>query len=74
MRNWLREIRKNKGYKSCREAAYAIGNISVSHYTNIENGLRNPHYELAQRIASVLNFDWRLFYENSDNSDNKGVG
>ncbi|MBQ1281475.1 MAG: helix-turn-helix transcriptional regulator [Oscillospiraceae bacterium] len=36
--------------------------ISESFYCMIENGERRPSVETAKKIASVLGFDWTLFY------------
>ena len=34
--------------------------------TEIENGNANPSVDVAKKIASVLGFDWTLFYQDGD--------
>ncbi len=60
LRVWLREIRKGKGLTQLQVSELA--EIDRSHYTMIELGTRNPKPEIAMRIASVLGFDWQIFY------------
>jgi len=60
LREWLKEVRKAK-YSSQTGAAKAIG-ICPQMYNFIENGRRRPSVETAKKIASVLGFDWRLFF------------
>ena len=61
MRVWLKDIRLAKHFtQSCLAQ---IVHISQNSYCNIENGKRRPSPEVAQRIASVLGFDWTLFYQ-----------
>lgn len=66
MRTWLFNIRKREG-KTQKAVADAVG-ISQPHYANIERGRRglpmNPL--IAQRIGKELNFDWNLFYLETD--------
>ncbi len=62
MRGWLKEMRINKGYKTCKDAASVIG-ISPSHYTSIENGSRKPSIDVAKKIAKIFAFEWTKFYE-----------
>lgn len=50
---YIRKIRKEKKYSS-KEAAYLTG-ISKSYWDFIENGLRNPSYEILIKIAKTLN-------------------
>ncbi|ASK61390.1 transcriptional regulator [Virgibacillus phasianinus] len=53
MRNSLRNIRLNKGYKNVEEISKNVG-ISTSYYYKIEQGKRNPGIDLAKNIADVL--------------------
>jgi putative transcriptional regulator len=63
-RKWLTKIRNDKGMT---HQAVADGcNIERSFYTQIETGQRNPSVETAKKIASVLNFEWTIFF--ADNS------
>ena len=57
-------IRKNRGY-SQQCAAREIG-ISRQYYNYIERGIRLPPIKTAKKIAAVLNFDWRLFFEDNE--------
>lgn len=64
MRDWLVEIRKSKNlsqYDVAREAG-----ISQSYYAAIETEMRgNPlKVDIAQKIATALEFSWTKFYEN----------
>lgn len=56
----LREkrLQRNLTMRQVSEAS----NISESFYSMIENGERRPSVETAKKIASVLGFDWTLFY------------
>lgn len=62
MREWLKKIRRERGL-ILSEMARRCG-ISASYYWKIENGKRNVPVGTAKRIAEVLGFDWRCFYEN----------
>lgn len=64
MREWLRKQRQHKGYT--QKALSKAVMISRCYYTNIENGKRHPSVKTAQAIAKILNFDWRLFYEDGE--------
>lgn len=65
MRVWLRTIRGNKPQKKVAAAA----GITQQMYSWIERGERNPSVEVAKKIASVLGFDWTLFYEEETDAD-----
>ncbi|WP_426454856.1 helix-turn-helix transcriptional regulator [Paenibacillus sp. S-38] len=41
-----------------------LASISRSAYSNIENGKREPSVDMAKKIATALNFDWQIFFEN----------
>jgi transcriptional regulator with XRE-family HTH domain len=41
--------------------------IERAYYTMFESGNRTPSVEVAKRIASVLEFDWTLFFEDQSN-------
>lgn len=58
-REWLKQVRKKKGY-SVREVAKLIG-CSWTHYSDIENGRRNPSLELAIKISSTYGFKVEKF-------------
>ena len=64
MREWLVEIRKSKNlsqYDVAREAG-----ISQSYYAAIETEMRGNtlKVDIAQKIATALEFSWTKFYEN----------
>lgn len=65
-RDWLVDMRKSKGL-SQTDIALRI-NTAQQYYSYIENGKRRPSYEVAKKIASILNFDWTLFFEDSENA------
>ncbi len=62
-RNWLKEFRRERGLQ-IREVSKEIG-ISVSYYSQIENGKRNCPVPTAKKIAAALGFDWQRFYEDT---------
>lgn len=59
MRIWLQEIR---GEKTQSEIASILG-IAQGYYSDIENGRKTPRPSTAKKIATVLGFDWKQFYE-----------
>ena len=61
MRNWLIELRKEKGV-SQQQIATDCG-ISRQYYGLIEQGERNVPVKTAKKLATVLNFDWQKFFE-----------
>lgn len=56
-------LNKRSQYKLTQDQISKLLDISRAHYTNIENGVRRPSPELAQKIGKELDFDWKLFYE-----------
>jgi putative transcriptional regulator len=68
MRNWLIRQRKNK-HLTQDDIAQEVG-VTRQLISAIEHDA-NPSIKTAKSIAIILNVDWRLFYEDSDN---KGVG
>ena len=61
MREWLIQLRELKGLTQLQVANQS--GISRSYYSGIEIGTRNVKPATAKRIASVLGFDWTLFFE-----------
>lgn len=53
-REWLKDLRKAKG-KTVRELAKEI-EISWTHYSDIENGRKNPSLKLAVKMSRYLGF------------------
>ena len=66
-REWLINYRCNKGF-SQNQMAKQIGSTQQM-YNYIESGKRRPSPELAQKIAKLLEFDWKLFYENKETKE-----
>lgn len=61
MRDWLLKLRiKNK---MTQEEVAIKAEISRTTYASIEQGRRRPSVESAMRIASILDFDWTIFFE-----------
>lgn len=65
-RKWLVDTREAQELTQLQIAD--IVSISRAHYANIENGLRRPSYEVAKKIADILDFDWTLFFEDNENA------
>ncbi len=63
MRVWLRRIRFDKAYSEAKVAEMA--KITQPFYHNVEVGKKNPSVETAKKIASVLDFPWTKFFEDS---------
>jgi putative transcriptional regulator len=66
MREWLKEIRKNKRMTQ-NEVAKSAG-LSRAYYTRIECNIRGQKLPVstAQHIAKVLNFNWQQFYDDNE--------
>jgi transcriptional regulator with XRE-family HTH domain len=64
-RTWLREKRVNEGLTHM-DVASKVG-IKRQYYGMIEGGRSNPSVEVAKNIASVLGFEWTLFFEDVGN-------
>jgi len=57
----LVKIRQDKNFTQSQVATNA--DISLSFYSQIENGVRKPSVETAKRIAKVLGIEWTRFFE-----------
>ena len=57
----LKEIRKEKRMTQTEVAEKA--GIKRLRYWTYESGKRKPKPEIAMKIADVLEFDWKDFYE-----------
>jgi transcriptional regulator with XRE-family HTH domain len=55
------------------QTATIIG-VSESYISLIENDKRIPNPGVAKKLGKLFHFDWHLFYEDNEYSDNKGVG
>ncbi len=60
-RLWLKDLRQSNNFT--HEKLAMLSGIKRAYYTQIENGNRNPGVKTAQRIASVLGFNWIRFFE-----------
>ena len=59
-RIWLQEKRVTKNMT--HEEVAQKANIHRAYYTMLETGYRGPSVDVAKRIATVLGFDWTLFF------------
>lgn len=66
IRDWLIKIR---GKRSQQEIADLCG-ISQNFYSCLETGERQPSVKTAKKIASVLGFDWTLFFQDEEDFKN----
>ncbi len=71
MRTWLKDIRAKKELTQ-QEVANAA-NVDVTMISKIELGERQPSVKVAKKIASVLGFDWTLFYQDEDELTKTGT-
>lgn len=62
LKDWLTKLRLEKNMTQDDVAKSA--DIPRTTYSSIEQGRRRPSVENAMRIASVLDFEWTLFFEN----------
>lgn len=60
MRKWLLLLRKEKKLTQAEVAAGAF--IDRAYYSQIENGLRQPSFDVAKRISNTLGFNSSSFY------------
>jgi DNA-binding XRE family transcriptional regulator len=54
-REWLKDLRKEKGL-TVRDLAKEIG-VSWTHYSDIENGRKNPSLKLAVNMSKYFGFN-----------------
>jgi len=62
---WLVEFRNKKNMT--QEEVSDLCDIKRPYYSMIENGKRRPSVDVAKRIATVLEFDWILFFARTGN-------
>jgi len=60
-KHWIIQKRKEKGMKQVELAKVCM--VSNKTLSGIELGTRMPSLGLAYRLAKVLDFDMKLFYE-----------
>lgn len=61
MREWLKNIREEKGLTQDQFADF-LG-IPPTTYAMIEQGNRNPSVRRAMMMSKTLNCEWTLFFE-----------
>ena len=64
MRDWFKAIRVNR--KLTQADIAGMASVDVTTISKIELGERQPSVEVAKRIATVLGFEWTLFYQDGD--------
>ncbi|OWA36738.1 transcriptional regulator [Saccharibacillus sp. O16] len=64
-RVWLLNIRSEK--EMTHEQVAELAGIKRQYYGMIENGVSNPSVEVAKSIATALDFDWPIFFEDKSN-------
>ena len=60
----LVSIRQSKGMTQAFVSSSA--DVSRSHYANIERGYTVPSVSTAKKLGKALDFDWKLFFEESE--------
>ncbi|RIW29041.1 helix-turn-helix domain-containing protein [Bacillus salacetis] len=60
MREWLKQLREEKGLT--QESVAAGSFINRAYYSQIENGVRNPSYEVAAKIAETFDINPARFF------------
>ena len=53
-------MRIKKGFTQAQVAE--IAGIARAYYTEIENGVKTPSPNVAQKLAVILGFDWTIFF------------
>ena len=65
----LKEIRKEKGITQQKLAEFS--GVSQSQIARYESGERQPRPKVAQRLAKVLDFDWKEIYEEEEDDEGR---
>lgn len=60
-RVWLKSLRNEANYSISKLSK--ILNITPQYYWYIETNKRRPSPQLAQKMAKILDFDWKIFFE-----------
>lgn len=61
MRTWLINARINK--KLTQEQVAIHADVSKEYISMIELNKRNPSVKVAKKIAELLSFDWKIFFD-----------
>lgn len=61
MREWLKDKRLKEDLT--QEKVAEMAGVARTSYAMYEQGERDPSVNAAKNIASVLNFNWTLFFE-----------
>lgn len=64
-RQWLQTFREQSGMSQEEVATHV--EITRQYYGMIENGIRNPSVDVAQKLGALLNFNWIIFFEDEGN-------
>jgi len=70
MRKWL--IEKREQQNLTQEKGAKRSGIQRSYYSMIESGKRSPSPFVAMKIATVLSFDWTIFFNQQSNKVTHG--
>lgn len=71
-REYLKQLRKAKKL-SVRQIAPLVG-ASFSHYSDIENGRRNPSIELSMKMADFLGIELSILLKDRVKFTEKNIG
>lgn len=71
-REWLKELRMNKGYSQSMLAA--ICEMTQTSYANIELGYRKASRKYAEKIAAALGFPIERFEEEDEKAARRAAG
>jgi transcriptional regulator with XRE-family HTH domain len=71
-REYLKEARAAKGL-TVRQIAPLLG-VSFSHYSDIENGRRNPSIELSMTMAEFYGIDLSILLKDRVKFNEKNIG
>jgi transcriptional regulator with XRE-family HTH domain len=71
-REWLKDLRKEKKL-TVREIAPMLG-TSFSHYSDIENGRRNPSVDLSMAMADFFDIDLTQILKDRVRFSEKNIG
>lgn len=61
MRDWM--VKKRKKLKLSQSAVASAVGISRGHYSDIENGRRDPSGKVAKKLADFFKVDMAIFFK-----------
>jgi len=68
-RDWLVKLRGNRTHQQIADLA----GVSRNYYTEIENGIKTPSVDVAQKLGIALGFEWTLFFGLSSRYTRQGI-